>query len=172
MGIQGVEDETLLQRALAAYYRPIAGQSHNAGRTAASAIKSHIAEHLGKRYVVLENFDGVLAVYRVRNDGILKALRRWPAEIAEGRMTYAFVVTAEAPGVTTAQVRELSKILAHAYSGDASIDGASLTARLKIPQKAPVSTAEQAESAARRYVTISGELVGIEHLKIMQAQAR
>jgi hypothetical protein len=38
----------------------------------------------GKRYVVLRNTKGVLAVYRVRNDGILKGLRRWPAALEEG----------------------------------------------------------------------------------------
>ncbi|PWT82884.1 MAG: hypothetical protein C5B58_07465 [Acidobacteria bacterium] len=37
-----------------------------------------------KRYVVLRNVNSVLAVYRVRNDGILKRLRRWPAEFEEG----------------------------------------------------------------------------------------
>jgi hypothetical protein len=99
-------------------------------------------------------------------------LRRWPTEIVEGRMAHAFVITADAPGVAEAQVRELSKVLAHAYSGDASVDGSRLTARLKIPQKAPVFTMAQAEIAARRYVTISAELVGIEHLEVTEARAR
>jgi hypothetical protein len=37
------------------------------------------------RYVVLrKGKNEVLAVYRVRNTGMLKRLRRWPAELLEG----------------------------------------------------------------------------------------
>ena len=36
------------------------------------------AKHKGKKYVVLRNTRGVLAVYRVRNDRMLKRLKRWP----------------------------------------------------------------------------------------------
>jgi hypothetical protein len=32
----------------------------------------------GKNYVVLRNVRGIMAVYRVRNDGALKRLKRWP----------------------------------------------------------------------------------------------
>ncbi len=35
----------------------------------------------GKAYVVLRNIRGILAVYRLRNDGILRRLRRWPDEL-------------------------------------------------------------------------------------------
>jgi hypothetical protein len=38
----------------------------------------------GKTYVVLRNGDGLMAVYRVRDDGTLKALRRVPAELRDG----------------------------------------------------------------------------------------
>jgi hypothetical protein len=40
-----------------------------------------LSGHNGRRYVVLQNVNGVLAVYRVRHDGILKRLRRWPKDI-------------------------------------------------------------------------------------------
>lgn len=33
-------------------------------------------------HIVLRNVTGVLAVYRVRNSGALKKLKRWPAEVA------------------------------------------------------------------------------------------
>jgi hypothetical protein len=33
--------------------------------------------------VVLENVNGPLAVYRVRNDRTLKRLRRWPKDLVE-----------------------------------------------------------------------------------------
>jgi hypothetical protein len=36
----------------------------------------------GRRYVVLSNANGILAAYRVRPDGILKRLKRWPPELA------------------------------------------------------------------------------------------
>jgi hypothetical protein len=35
----------------------------------------------GRDYVVLENISGTMAVYRVRTDGILKRLKRWPAKL-------------------------------------------------------------------------------------------
>lgn len=44
---------------------------------------SGVVEHNGREYVVLRNANGILAVYRIRNDGMLKALRRWPAKFNE-----------------------------------------------------------------------------------------
>jgi hypothetical protein len=44
-----------------------------------------VVEHNGKRYVRLINendSDEILGIYRVRNDGMLKRLKRWPAELA------------------------------------------------------------------------------------------
>ena len=35
----------------------------------------------GHDYAVLSNCNGTLAVYRIRNDGVLKRLKRWPAEL-------------------------------------------------------------------------------------------
>ena len=35
----------------------------------------------GKIYIVLFNTTDLLAVYRLRNDGSLKRLKRWPGEI-------------------------------------------------------------------------------------------
>jgi hypothetical protein len=37
----------------------------------------------GKSYVVLENVNGVLAVYRIKPDGFLKYLHRWPKALEE-----------------------------------------------------------------------------------------
>src|SRR6266705_1354227 len=64
------------------------------------------------------------------------------------------------------------KVLAFAYSGDAKVDGSRLSARIQVPPRPPVFTADQAEFAARRYVTISAEMVGTEDLVNMQAGAR
>lgn len=63
-------------RALAAYFR--------AGGEVNQPIQAGVVEHEGKQYVVLHsNFDGVLAVYRIRTHGQLKRLVRWPQPIEE-----------------------------------------------------------------------------------------
>lgn len=66
-----------LDRAFAAYFRT------EGARAAQPASNSAVQEHAGKSYVVLRNTDGVLAVYRILNDGALKRLRRWPTELEE-----------------------------------------------------------------------------------------
>jgi len=68
------EPDEMLRRAMAAWFR--AGGSDQPGRDASTIEKAG-----GKDYVVLRNVNGVLAVYRIRNDGMLKRLRRWPEEI-------------------------------------------------------------------------------------------
>jgi hypothetical protein len=67
----------LENRALAAYFRSAAkqGGSPNQPSTPTNATVD------GKQYVVLTNKNGILAVYRVRTDGVLKGLVRWPAEL-------------------------------------------------------------------------------------------
>jgi len=42
---------------------------------------SGVETNNGMHYVVLRNVKGVLAVYRIRNDEILKRLKRWPEEV-------------------------------------------------------------------------------------------
>lgn len=44
---------------------------------------SGVEEHGGRLYVALRNLNGVFACYRVRNDGSLKSLKRWPAAIGK-----------------------------------------------------------------------------------------
>lgn len=62
-----------LTRAFAAYFR--------SGEREQPTNSSSLAEYMGRKYVVLENVNGVLAVYRIRNDGILRRMKRWPKEI-------------------------------------------------------------------------------------------
>lgn len=64
------EGDELTRRAFAAYFRT--------GGTGQPGKASGVVERDGKRYVVLQNARGVLAVYRVRNDGMLRRMRRWP----------------------------------------------------------------------------------------------
>jgi hypothetical protein len=69
--------DDLTRRAFAAYYRS------EGATTDQPASRSGPMEWQGKQYVVLENVNGVLAVYRVRTSGALKRLRRWPRELGQ-----------------------------------------------------------------------------------------
>lgn len=68
------EDDELLRRALAAYYRATSTDAQPDTDT------SRVVEHAGRLYVRLADRDGnLVAVFRVRAyNGILKRLRRWP----------------------------------------------------------------------------------------------
>jgi hypothetical protein len=68
-------DEEYVRRAMAAFLRTDTGAPFPAST-------SSVQEHDGKFYVELHNVNGTLAVYRIRNDGILKRMKRWPKEIA------------------------------------------------------------------------------------------
>jgi hypothetical protein len=73
------EAPSLVDRAISAYYRM--GLPQQLGQPSPTA--THAAESGGKRYVVVCASDNVvLTVYRVRNDGVLKRLQRWPSELA------------------------------------------------------------------------------------------
>jgi hypothetical protein len=74
-----MSDDDLTRRAFAAYFRTERDANTVVDQPAASA--SGLVEHEGKTYVVLHSARGTLAVYRVRNSGQLKRLRRWPAAL-------------------------------------------------------------------------------------------
>lgn len=69
------EDEKLVLRAISAYFRfgGIDQPSNDSGLQTVAK----------KDYVVLRNINGILAVYRMRNDGKLKRLKRWSSELEE-----------------------------------------------------------------------------------------
>ena len=67
--------DEITRRAFSAYFRS------GGDDVAQPASSSGPVTHDGKQYVVLDNVNGVLAVYRLRNDGKLKRLRRWPAAL-------------------------------------------------------------------------------------------
>jgi hypothetical protein len=71
-------DDNLCRRAVAAYYRTATDTMVDQ-----PAGGGDVVEHQDKTYVVLSNVRGTLAVYRVRADGILKRLKRWPAAVAD-----------------------------------------------------------------------------------------
>jgi hypothetical protein len=67
-------DDEYLKRAVVAWYRSGRAQPWPANDSGTETFG-------GKDYVVLRNVNGVLAVYRIRNQGMLKRLKRWPQEI-------------------------------------------------------------------------------------------
>jgi hypothetical protein len=77
--VQWIDDTAYIDRAMAAYYR--AKRSPQEVYQQPSRSDSGAVEYAGKRYVVLANVNGILAVYRIKVDGFLKRLRRWPAAL-------------------------------------------------------------------------------------------
>lgn len=67
-------DQDLLRRAYAAYFKM-------GGVDQPAANVSGVVKHKRLLYVVLANAKGTLAVYRVKADGALRRLRRWPSEL-------------------------------------------------------------------------------------------
>ncbi len=70
----GVGNGDLGRRALTAWFR-------SGGIDQPTPPQTHTLE--GKSYVVLTNVNGVLAVYRVKTDGVLKRLKRYPREFED-----------------------------------------------------------------------------------------
>jgi hypothetical protein len=73
------QDPDLYRRAMAAYYR--SGYNSDDGLPDGA---SYLVDHDERRYIVLANSRLILAVYRIRQSGLLKRLRRWPKEIEDG----------------------------------------------------------------------------------------
>lgn len=71
-----MDEDDVMRRALAAYFR--------SGGTDQPSARASGIRHLGSLgYAVLRTSDRMLAVYRVRSDGMLKRLKRWPAQLEE-----------------------------------------------------------------------------------------
>jgi len=71
MNLGKLNYDTIVKRAFVAW-------SRTSDIPVQPASSSGLREYKGREYVVLENSNGVLAVYRVKNDGYLKFLKRWP----------------------------------------------------------------------------------------------
>jgi hypothetical protein len=71
-----MDNDDIYRRALAAYFRSGAIMQP-------AANLSGVFTAAGKHYVVLRSGADIYAVYRVRNDGMLKRLKRWPKELEE-----------------------------------------------------------------------------------------
>jgi hypothetical protein len=80
-----VTDDELMARALRAYWTAARKDEKETGASwpIPSQRVGGVEDIGGKRYVVLrDGASNVLAVYRLRNDAVLKRLVRWPAELA------------------------------------------------------------------------------------------
>ena len=77
--MKNATDKSLQNRALIAYMR----SAERIGGSPMQPSPGTIMTVNEKKYVVLSNINGILAVYRVRTDGVLKALIRWPTEITQ-----------------------------------------------------------------------------------------
>ena len=77
--ISDYDSNDLRRRALAAYYRAETREPGIVPQQPAG--NGDVVEHEGRRYVVLNHVEGILAVYRVRNDGQLRKMRRPPKEL-------------------------------------------------------------------------------------------
>lgn len=75
------EDE-LYHRAVRAYY--LNARRHNYVPQQPAAARSGLETLEDKDYMVLRNHERMLAVYRVRKDGIMKLLRRPPKALLNG----------------------------------------------------------------------------------------
>ena len=74
--------DELLARAFNAYFREAKrlGVEYDQPAEAASGV---CHDEAGRKYVRLQNGARELAVYRVRNDGMLKRLKRWPSDLID-----------------------------------------------------------------------------------------
>jgi hypothetical protein len=70
----------VVSRALRSYFKK---EGHQAAQPTVRG--THQQEVADKSYVVLRNGSGVLAVFRIRTNGVLKRLRRWPTELEDNR---------------------------------------------------------------------------------------
>lgn len=75
-----VECDPLIARAFRAYWMTAKKEREDVDQPSSNG--SAVEQRGNKAYVVLRNPQRTLAVYRVRTDGILKRLKRWPKEIS------------------------------------------------------------------------------------------
>jgi hypothetical protein len=75
--MEQLDDPAIMRRAFVAWYS--ADEAQAPGHP--SPAVSHHVRVAGHEYVVLRAGRSLLAAYRLRNDGKLKRLRRWPREL-------------------------------------------------------------------------------------------
>jgi hypothetical protein len=79
MNLNNASNQELVTRASRAYFTASKKKGCSAPDQPSSS--SDVTEIAGKRYVVLNNVNGILAVYGLKNDGVLKRLEHWPESL-------------------------------------------------------------------------------------------
>ena len=74
------DEDELVSAAIAAYLREGKGQFPQPSWD----LSDPVVDAEGLEYVRVRNVDGLLAVYRVRPNGALKRLKRWPKKVEKG----------------------------------------------------------------------------------------
>lgn len=87
-----------LKRAMAAY-------SKNDTDPQPTTDRSYVKTHVDRRYVVLSNATGTLAVYRIRSKGEIQRLTRWPDSLNE----VALVIEAPRSSIDEVDVIEFAE---------------------------------------------------------------
>lgn len=77
-GADSATSERLGSRAMSAYWRGVKD-----GETLDQPTEPELYQSSGNYYVVLRNIHGILAMYRLKNDGVLRRLKRYPRCIVE-----------------------------------------------------------------------------------------
>ena len=67
----------VVSRALSAYYKTVTNTVYK------DLVIPHLVVVKEKEYIVIENAAEILAVYRVRPNGLLKRMKRYPKEVGE-----------------------------------------------------------------------------------------
>ena len=77
------DEHDLERRAYAAYYRKAKSEGYEGKFVSHPGSGGGVAIHDGKVYVVLGGGGNISAVYRLRNDGVLKRLVRIPKAVSD-----------------------------------------------------------------------------------------
>lgn len=79
MNLNTASKQELVTRAMRSYFT--ASKKKGCYSPDQPSSSSDVTELEGKCYVVLNNVNGILAVYGLKNDGVLKRLDRWPESL-------------------------------------------------------------------------------------------
>jgi hypothetical protein len=77
------DDEEVMERAFRAYFRAGRREGYLDSQINQPANYSCVQWHDGRDYAVLRNGNGILAVYRMKADGSLRGVDRWPKALED-----------------------------------------------------------------------------------------
>ena len=104
------------QRAIAAYFRTGTKEGWRCDQP--SAADSGTVELNNRHYVVLANSRGILAVYRIKPDGLLRRLKRWPHALNTGE--HAPVTPSQCAGQRVSDLVDFANDIIAQYGTDSA----------------------------------------------------